>query len=70
LRPAAPPALDTAAYADAVNEIKALGSATSTTRTADQTEQAHFWADGKGSYTPPGHWNQIASQVARPAATA
>ena len=23
-----------------------------------------FWADGKGSTTPPGHWNQIAAQVA------
>ncbi|WP_374090612.1 Ig-like domain-containing protein [Methylomicrobium lacus] len=63
-RPAAPPALDTAAYAVAVNEIKLLGSATSATRTADQTQQALFWADGKGSYTPPGHWNQIAAQVA------
>ncbi|MBV5344317.1 MAG: phosphatase PAP2 family protein, partial [Rhodoferax sp.] len=36
----------------------------STTRTADQTEQALFWADGGGSYTPPGHWTQIAAQVA------
>jgi|GEM_PF-187621 len=63
-RPAAPPALDTAAYAAAVNEIKLLGSATSATRSADQTQQALFWADGKGSYTPPGHWNQIAAQVA------
>ncbi|WP_367154929.1 choice-of-anchor D domain-containing protein [Methylomonas sp. HYX-M1] len=63
-RPAPPPALDSAAYAEAVNEIKALGSADSSTRTADQTEQALFWADGKGSFTPPGHWNQIASEVA------
>jgi hypothetical protein len=60
-----PPALDTAAYAASVNEIKSLGSATSTTRTADQTQQAQFWADGAGSYTPPGHWNLIASQVAQ-----
>ena len=63
-RPDAPPAVDTTAYAQDLNEIKALGSAISTTRTADQTQQAHFWADGKGSTTPPGHWNQIASQVA------
>ncbi|MEO8037614.1 MAG: Ig-like domain-containing protein, partial [Betaproteobacteria bacterium] len=59
-----PPALDSAAYAASVNEIKALGSATSTTRTDDQTQAAQFWADGKGSYTPPGHWNQIATQTA------
>jgi hypothetical protein len=65
LRPAAPPALDTAAYVVAVEEVKRLGSATSSERSADQTEQALFWADGKGSYTPPGHWNQIAEEVAR-----
>ncbi|MCG2592459.1 Ig-like domain-containing protein, partial [Ramlibacter sp. XY19] len=59
-----PPALDTAAYAAAVEETKALGSATGSVRTADQTQQAHFWADGGGSYTPPGHWNQIAAEVA------
>ena len=42
LRPSAPPALDTAAYAQAVNEVKALGSAASATRTADQTQQLEF----------------------------
>lgn len=41
-RPATPAALDTAAYAAAVNEVKLLGSATSSTRTADQTQQALF----------------------------
>ena len=25
-------------------------------------EIARFWADGAGTYTPPGHWNQIAVQ--------
>ncbi|MHA4866064.1 Ig-like domain-containing protein [Duganella sp. PWIR1] len=58
-----PPALDTAAYAHDVEEIRALGSATGSTRTADQTQQALFWADGTGSYTPPGHWNQIAAEI-------
>lgn len=62
--PAGPPALDSAVYAAAFNEVKALGSATGSTRTADQTEIARFWADGSGTYTPPGHWNQIASQIA------
>ncbi|MCC7082795.1 MAG: phosphatase PAP2 family protein, partial [Burkholderiales bacterium] len=60
----APPALDSAAYAASVEEIRALGAATSTTRTAEQSEIAQFWADGKGSYTPPGHWNVIAHEVA------
>lgn len=44
--------------------MKAIGSKTSTTRTADQTQVALFWADGAGTATPPGHWNQIAQVVA------
>ncbi|NOT96865.1 MAG: phosphatase PAP2 family protein, partial [Nitrospira sp.] len=63
-RPAGPPALDSAAYAAALNEVKALGAATGSTRTAEQTQIARFWADGSGTYTPPGHWNQIAEQIA------
>jgi len=63
-RAEAPPALDSAEYAESVEEIRRLGSATSAARTADQTQTAHFWADGKGSYTPPGHWNVIAQQMA------
>jgi len=63
-RPAGPPALDSAAYAAAFNDVKTLGLATGSTRTADQTEIARFWADGSGTYTPPGHWNQIAEQIA------
>jgi len=53
-RPAAPPALDSIEYAADVNEIKELGRFDSTTRTADETEIALFWADGGGTYTPPG----------------
>ncbi|MEY4764149.1 MAG: hypothetical protein RI907_822, partial [Pseudomonadota bacterium] len=60
-----PPALDSAAYAAALNQVQSLGAVNSTTRTADQTQQAHFWADGGGSYTPPGHWMLIAKQVAQ-----
>jgi hypothetical protein len=63
-RPDEPPALTSVAYAEALNEVKSLGSATSSTRTAEQTQIARFWADGLGSYTPPGHWNQIADQQA------
>ncbi|MEO5616651.1 MAG: hypothetical protein ABIS67_02690, partial [Candidatus Eisenbacteria bacterium] len=63
-RPDGAPALDSAAYAAAVNEVKTLGSATGSTRTADQTEIARFWADGAGTVTPPGHWNEIATGLA------
>lgn len=63
-RPIAPPALTTAEYAAAVNQVKELGSVTSSTRTADQTQIAQFWANGAGTETPPGHWNRIALEVA------
>ncbi|MEU8544855.1 hypothetical protein AB0C52_33465 [Streptomyces sp. NPDC048717] len=42
-------------YAAQVNEIKAIGGKNSTVRTADQTQQAHFWAnDVDGTYKPVG----------------
>jgi membrane-associated phospholipid phosphatase len=58
-RPAAPPALTSHAYAAAIEEVQSLGSAASTTRTADQTQIAQFWS-------PPiqNVWNQIAESVA------
>lgn len=62
-RPAPPPALDSAEYAAAVDEVRRLGSYAASDRTADQTEIALYWADGGGTFTPPGHWNQIAADV-------
>jgi membrane-associated phospholipid phosphatase len=58
-RPEAPPALTSDAYAQALNEVKSLGQNTSTTRTADQTVIAKFWA-------PPiwNTWNEIAENAA------
>jgi hypothetical protein len=43
-RPGPPPALTSALWARDYNEIKAVGSATSTVRTAEQTAVAQFWA--------------------------
>jgi hypothetical protein len=63
-RPGAPPALDSAEYAAALNEVKSLGSATNSTRTADQTQIALFWNDGGGTSFAFGHWNKIAQGVA------
>ncbi|MCO6455742.1 MAG: phosphatase PAP2 family protein [Pirellulaceae bacterium] len=62
-RPAPPPALSSGEYAAAVNEVMTLGGLNSNVRTADQTDIALFWADGGGTSTPPGHWNQIAADV-------
>lgn len=41
-------------YAKEFNEVKSLGSATSTTRTADQTYVAQYWAE-----QPVGTWSRI-----------
>ena len=43
-RPGPPPTLTSVQWARDYNEIKALGSATSTVRTSEQTEIARFWA--------------------------
>lgn len=63
-RPVGPPSLASTVYASDVNEVQAYGSLTNSLRTADQTEIARFWADGARTFTPPGHWNQIAAQFA------
>jgi len=57
-RPDPPPALSSKEYAAAVNEVKSLGQDTSTTRTADETTQAMFWAAPIWNY-----WNQIADDA-------
>ena len=44
LRPGPPPALGSAEYAAAYDEVKDIGAAASTTRTADQAYAAKFWA--------------------------
>ncbi len=64
-----PPALDSAAYATAFNETKAVGGddlTTPTQRTAEQEEIGIFWAyDGTPSMcAPPRLYNQIAMQIA------
>jgi membrane-associated phospholipid phosphatase len=59
-RPSAPPALNSSEYAQAVDQVMRLGEFNSRERTQDQTAIAKFWADGAGTGTPPGHWNQIA----------
>lgn len=44
-RPGGPPALDSKKWAEEYNEVKEIGSSTSTTRTAAQTLAARFWAE-------------------------
>lgn len=63
-RPPGPPALDSEVYAESYRMVKALGGKASRERTREQTEIALFWADGEGTVTPPGRWNQIARAAA------
>jgi len=65
LRPAAPPPPNSAEHTAALLEVQSLGSQSSATRTADQTQIALFWADGAGTATPPGHWHLIAQSVSQ-----
>jgi len=44
-RPGPPPGLDSGRYRRALEEVRALGGATSTERTTVETEIARFWAD-------------------------
>ena len=68
-----PPALDSAEYAAAYNEVLTLGGdgpITPTTRTPDQTHAGIYWAyDGVPSLcAPPRLYNQIAVHIAASAA--
>lgn len=64
--PPPPPALNSPEYTAAYNEVKGVGAKDSTTRTAEQTQIANFWAyDRAGMGTPMVLYNQIAEDVAR-----
>ena len=58
-RPGPPPAVTSQAYIQALNEVKSLGQNTSTTRTAEQTVIAKFWAGPIWNT-----WNEIAENAA------
>lgn len=60
LRPAAPPLPGSEAFKKDMDEL--LGFAKKLTR--EQHRIASYWSDGPGSYTPPGHWNRIAADLA------
>lgn len=52
-------------YADQLNEVKELGRFDSATRTTEQTEIAHFWAnDLDGTYKPPGQLFELTRELA------
>ena len=58
-RPDPPPALTSALYTEAFNEVKSLGFTNSTTRTAEQTQIGQFWNGNIQDF-----WNEIAQTAA------
>lgn len=57
IRPVAPPPVKSQKFKTEIEEVKHF----SKNATRQQIAIVHFWADGVGTYTPPGHWNAIAA---------
>jgi hypothetical protein len=57
-RPPAPPSTNSAEFAAELAEVKRVSNDAS----REQIRIVHFWADGTGTYTPPGHWNALAAE--------
>lgn len=62
-RPPAPPSTSSAQMQDEVAEVRRTVDHLSRTELAI----AQKWNDGGGTYTPPGHWNDIAAEYIRDA---
>lgn len=62
-RPLPPPSTSSAEMAKEVEEVKLF----SHNPTREQIAIVHKWADGASTYTPPGHWNDIAEEYIRDA---
>jgi hypothetical protein len=65
--PDPPPTLTSALYGVDFEEVRSLGSATSTVRTAEQTETARLFASVGNSTSHFAAWNNVARDVARQA---
>jgi hypothetical protein len=59
MRPGAPPAVGSPDFQKALDEIHGYSSHP----TNETWRIAMYWSDGAGSYTPPGHWNEIACNI-------
>jgi len=59
IRPAAPPVLHSEAFNKDLNELRDIEK----NQTREQARIANYWADGVGSYTPPGHWHRAGARL-------
>ena len=64
-RPPPPPAPGSPAAAAELEEVRKIGGADSPVRTKEETLIARFWSDFSYTTSPPGHWNDIARQIAQ-----
>jgi hypothetical protein len=58
LRPGPPPSVNSQKFKEELDEVLYF----SKNATRERIRIVHFWADGVGTYTPPGHWNAIACE--------
>lgn len=58
-RPLPPPSTKSEAFAKELAEVKSYSLKVS----RENLRVVTFWADGVGTYTPPGHWNAIATET-------
>ena len=59
IRPTAPPAIGSTEFNTNLAELQGFAK----NRTREQFRIAAYWADGAGTYTPPGHWNRTATEL-------
>jgi hypothetical protein len=62
-RPAPPPSTSSAEMMRDLAEVKDVAE----NLTSDELKVAQKWNDGAATYTPPGHWNDIATEYVRDA---
>ena len=58
LRPGPPPSTSSIEMKQETEEVYSYTS----NPTRENIRIVHFWSDGVGTYTPPGHWNMIAAE--------
>lgn len=57
IRPAAPPSTKSEKFKIELEEVRKY----SNSATRNEIAIVHYWGDGIATYTPPGHWNEIAA---------
>ena len=63
IRPVMPYVVGSAEWQKELDELKNIQKS----QTREQARIANYWADGAGSYTPPGHWHRAAANAAHEA---